>query len=124
MAPERHTSASSSPRPDRVQSIPVQPGPVGSRRIARLVPARSAQAVLMHVVREARAPDWSPSTAAGRIEDYVRGELTALLQARSRLRAITEHKPTLVQARAIATLNMAIHRVLDLPDAEQDGAVP
>jgi hypothetical protein len=87
------------PAPRRSPELP--------RRIARLVPAQSPPWVLLHVVREVRDPAWTPAAAARRIRERVQ-DPGALRLARARLRVLGGERVTLSQARALATLNLAI----------------
>lgn len=91
------------------------------RRVARRVPAQSPQAVLLAVVRDALEPHWSPTESAQRLRTEVSSEVGVLRQARVRLRAATTERITVSQARALATLNLAIHHGEDDTEVRGDG---
>lgn len=84
------------------------PTPPLPRRVARTVPAGTTEAVLLHVLREALDPGWTPLGAAHRLLERVHGDLRALRVARARLAAAANGGITVSQARALATLNIAI----------------
>ena len=89
----------------------VQPGSC-RRRSARLIAHGSPQWVLLGLLHEVRSPSWTPDGAAAVLLDQV-DSCEAMRLARDRLRHIEPYRPTLVQARALATLNLAIHRLED-----------
>lgn len=100
------------------------PGPVpisgiadGQRRVARLVPAGSPHWVLLQVVRDVLSPAWLPTASALRLVSQVR-DPRVLRQARALLRSAPGERITLIQERALATLNLAITH---LDDARTDG---
>jgi hypothetical protein len=96
---------------------PPEPHAVGisasaSRRV-RLIPARSSQWVVLYVMRDALHPDRIPaSTAARLLLDQV-PDPVVLRHARARLRNIISEHATVPEARAVATLNLAIARLED-----------
>lgn len=93
----------------RGTSIIEGPGQVvRGRRIARLVPPGTSQAVVLKAVRNALLVGWAPTAAARTLLEYVDGDTALLRQARLRLRSTAIGRPTLVRARAIASLNIAI----------------
>ena len=79
------------------------------RRSARLIPADSPQWVVVHALREALSPAWTPDTAADHLLERV-GGCEVLRLARLRLRRLGAQRMTVLQARALATLNLAITR--------------
>lgn len=83
------------------------------RRVARTVPAGTAEAVLLHVVREALDPAWTPLTAARHLTEQVHGDLRAMRAARARLLEVANGGATVPQARALAALNIAIAELED-----------
>lgn len=82
------------------------------RRSARLIPAGSPQWVLLHLIRETLNPGWTPSAAADHLLEHVES-CHAMRVARARLRQVDSQRATLLQARALATLNLAINRFED-----------
>jgi hypothetical protein len=89
----------------------------GKRRVARLVPAQSPQWVLLQVMREVLDPSWAPGVSALRVLEQVH-DPQALRHARARLRLASRERTTLSQARALATLNLAINRLDDEDDSD------
>lgn len=79
----------------------------GQRRVARRVPAGSPQWVLLQVVRDVLSPAWAPASSALRLVREVR-DPRVLRQARALLRLTPGERITLIQARVLATLNLAI----------------
>lgn len=88
------------------------------RAFRRLVPARSPQWVVVWVLRSALAPDWTPTVAAAALVDRI-PDPVVLRDARRRLRSVTRHRSTVHQARALATLNLALD--LAMQPTEDDG---
>jgi hypothetical protein len=84
----------------------------GPRRMARRVPVRSAQSALVLVMREVMKAAWQPATAAARLLNEV-PDLAVLRLARSRVRIASLERATVFQARALATLNLAITELED-----------
>ena len=81
-------------------------------RSVRVIPACSPQWVVLFVMREALCPDWAPASAAARLLDHVRDPYV-LRHARGRLQKVIGERTTLHEARAVATLNLAIGRLGD-----------
>lgn len=81
------------------------------RRVARIVPARSLEALVQLLVREGLSPDWVPSRAADRVVDRFDGDLPLLCRARQLLKTSTRDGVSVVQARGIAALNLAITEI-------------
>ena len=75
------------------------------------LPARSPKGVVLRVVRSAMSADWAPFSAAEELVRYVDGEVQLLEVARARIQACVSSTSTVIQARALATLNVAINRV-------------
>jgi hypothetical protein len=94
---------------------------LGSQRVSRVVPDGTSSAVVVHLMRTAMHPDWSPSDASTVVVEHARGDLVLLRQARLRLRQSTRFSSTLAEARALATVNLAIS---SLEDAVEAAAVP
>lgn len=97
----------------------LRPAAAGTQRLAtcprtsaRRIPAGSPQWVLLHLVRDALSPAWTPAVAAERLLDHVESR-EAMRLARIRLQQVGANRATLVQARALATLNLAINRFED-----------
>lgn len=87
-----------------------RPGP--ARRAAPPAePPRSLAAVLRRVVRASLSSTWSPVAAAETLTSGDVPDVVVLRIARARLRQLDGERPTLVGARSIATLNMAIARL-------------
>ena len=86
------------------------PRPRGGSAGAPL-PARSAKGVVLRVVRSALADCWAPHEAAEELVSYVDGEVRLLEIARARIHSCVGPTATVVQARTLATLNVAINRV-------------
>jgi hypothetical protein len=72
-----------------------------------MVPARSPQWVVVWVLRSAVDPDWIPASAAAELVERI-PDPTVLRRARVQLRSVTRHRSTVRQARAIATVNLAL----------------
>lgn len=85
----------------------------GTRR--RMVPARSPQWVVVWVLRSVVDPDWMPASAAAELVERI-PDPAVLRRAHAQLRSVTRHRSTVRQARAIATLNLA----LDLAAGRRD----
>ena len=75
------------------------------------LPTRSPKGVVLRVVRSAMAADWAPFAAADELVTYVDGDVRLLEVAQSRIQACSSGTTTVMQARALATLNVAITRV-------------
>ena len=92
--------------PDQ-RSIPLpRAGPTGPP-----LPARSAKGVVLRVVRSALADGWAPHEAAEELVSYVDGDARLLEIARARIQSCVGPTATVVQARTLATLNVAINLV-------------
>jgi hypothetical protein len=76
--------------------------------VARRIAPRSTQGVLLRVVREVLDPQWSLGPAARALAEHVGSDLEPLRAARVHLLAATLDRATLTQAKALATLNVAI----------------
>jgi hypothetical protein len=74
----------------------------------RFAAPRSHQRVLLHVVREVLSTDWSVQLAALEVVDLVEDDVDVLRRARTQLTRIDMGQVTIVQLRAMATLNLAI----------------
>lgn len=74
------------------------------------LPARSAKGVVLRVVRSALADGWAPHEAAEELVSYVDGDVRLLEIARARIQSSVGPTATVVQARTVATLNVAINR--------------
>ncbi len=81
---------------------------IRSRRVAHLVPAGTSAAVVVHLIRTVMDPAWSPVDAAADVAEHVRGDVALLRQARLRLLQCTRFRSTVAEARALATVNLAI----------------
>ena len=93
-------------------AVPPRLATTNQHRTARLVPSRSVQAVLARVIRDVLAPGWTPPRAARHLVEGFEDDAPLLRRARSRLRAAaTADRMTRVQARALATLDLAIDDV-------------
>jgi len=68
--------------------------------------------VVLHLLRDVLDPSWAPGPAADRLATRVH-DAEVLRHARARLRGVTAQRTTVWQARALATLNMAITKVED-----------
>lgn len=73
------------------------------------LPTRSPKGVVLRVVRSAMSADWAPYSAAEELVRYVDGEGQLLEVARARIEACIVSSATLMQARALATLKVAIN---------------
>jgi hypothetical protein len=73
---------------------------------------------VVHVLRTAMRPDWAPWHASAVAVTHAGGDLALLRQARLRLRQSTRFRTTLAEARALATVNLAISRLEDAALAE------
>jgi len=82
------------------------------RRSVRVIPACSPQWAVLYVMREALRPEWAPAPAAARLLDHVHDPFV-LRHARGRLQKVIGEHATLHEARAVATLNLAIGRLED-----------
>jgi hypothetical protein len=82
----------------------------------RVVPAGTSSAVVVQLIRTAMRPSWSPSDASEVVLQHAHGDLALLRQARLRLRQATRFRTTLAEARALATVNLAISRLEDAHD--------
>jgi hypothetical protein len=80
-------------------------------RTVRRVAPRSAQGVLLRAAREARDPCWSLVPAAQALVAQVGGDLTPLRTARVHLLAVTLDPWALSEARALASIDVAIAAV-------------
>jgi hypothetical protein len=89
-------------------SLPRRRSEVTSRRVVQMVPAGTSAAVVVHLIRIVMDPDWSPAQAAADVAEHVRGDVALLRQARLRLLQCTRFRSTLAEARALATVNLAI----------------
>jgi hypothetical protein len=85
------------------------------RRVARRVPNQSPQRTLQLVMHEAMQASWQPAAAAARVLAHVQ-DLHVLRVVRARVRLAGLDRATLSQARALATLNMAITQLEDGAD--------
>ncbi|MGW7684035.1 hypothetical protein ACWGID_25060 [Kribbella sp. NPDC054772] len=63
-------------------------------------------------MRDAQGPEWTPASAADRLIDRV-PDPRVLRHARAHLRTIAGKRVTIHRLRAVATLNLAIHRLED-----------
>ncbi len=81
---------------------------VRNRRVVQVVPAGTSSEVVVHLIRAAIDPDWRPSDASAVVIDHVAGDVALLRQARVRLLQCTRFRTTLAEARALATVNLAI----------------
>lgn len=84
------------------------------RRTARVVAPDTAEGVLLHVLREVMAaPDGEPDLAqvARRLALRVRGRSALLHQARIRLQRRGADRASLLRARALAVLDLALVEV-------------
>lgn len=80
--------------------------PAGGPGLA-VLPARSPQWVVVWTLRSVLDPGWVPeAAAAGLIEQVPEAEV--LRRALAQLRSVTRQRSTVRQARAIATLNLAL----------------
>ncbi len=86
------------------------------RRVARTVPARSTSGVLAHLVRVSLDPGWTPLASARRLVDHVQGDQVVLRRARMRLRGAMGARIGVTQARALATLVIAIAELEEATD--------
>lgn len=75
------------------------------------LPTRTPKGVVLRVVRSAMSADWAPYDAADELVAYVAGDARLLEIARARVQTCTQCASTVMQARALATLNLAINRV-------------
>ena len=116
--------ASNDELPSRVP-VPTSAVADGQRRVARLVRAGSPQWVLLQVVRDVLSPAWAPASSALRLVSQVR-DPGVLRQARALLRLAPGERITLIQARALATLNLAITHLDDarIDDPAGPGSSP
>jgi hypothetical protein len=78
------------------------------RRAARLAAPGSVDAVLVLVIHEVLAPSWTAAMAAQTVLEQVGGNSSALRSARNQIRKGLHDPITVSQARALATLNVAI----------------
>jgi hypothetical protein len=91
------------------------------RRVARRVPNQSPQRTLQLVMHEVMQASWQPAVAAARVLAHVH-DLHVLRVVRARVRLAGLDRATLSQARALATLNLAITQLED--GAETFARVP
>jgi hypothetical protein len=84
------------------------------RRVAEVVPSHSARALVHQAIKDARRPDWSVLTSAHRLVRRARGDARTLRLARSRLRRHTPRDLSTWQARALASLIVAVAEADDL----------
>lgn len=80
-------------------------------RAVRRVSPRSAQGVLLRVVREVRDPGRSLVTAGHALVAHVDGDPAPLRAARVYLLAATLDRRSLTDARALASINVAIAEI-------------
>lgn len=99
---------------------PRRSSPVRDRRGVPL-PTRTPKGVVLRVVRSAMAADWRPFDAAASLLGYVDGNIRLLEVARARVLACVSGSPTVVQARALATLNVALGRARADREEPDDG---
>jgi hypothetical protein len=78
-----------------------------------MVPGGTSTAVVVHLIRTALHPAWSPSDASAVVVKHAHGDVALLRQARLRLRQSTRFRTTLAEARALATVNLAISSLED-----------
>lgn len=78
-----------------------------------MIPAGTSSAVVVHLIRMAMHPAWSPSDASAVVVEHAHGDLALLRQARLRLWQCTQFRTTLAEARALATVNLAISSLED-----------
>jgi hypothetical protein len=74
---------------------------------------------VVQAVHNARVPGWTPAASARELAQFADGDSFLLRQARLRLRATRVDRLTVVQARAIAALNLAI---TDLEERSEVGS--
>ena len=84
-----------------------------SRRLARTIPGGTSAAVVVHLIRTAMHPGWTPAAASASAVTYAQGDLALLRLTRLRLRQSTRFRSTLAEARALATVNLAISSLED-----------
>lgn len=80
-------------------------------RSVRRVAPRTTRGVLMRVLRDVRDPGWSLATAAQALVGQVDGDLAPLRSARIHLLVASLDHRTLADARALATIEVAIAEV-------------
>ncbi|MFF0342746.1 hypothetical protein [Kribbella sp. NPDC004875] len=85
-------------------------GSATTGRSLRLLPAQSPEWVIVQVMRDAQGPEWTPASAADRLVDRI-PDPRVLRHARAHLRTIAGRRVTIHRLRAVATLNLAIHRL-------------
>jgi hypothetical protein len=85
----------------------------GSRRLVRTVPGGTSAALVVHLIRTAMQPGWTPAAASTAVVTYAQGDLALLRLTRLRLRQSTRFRSTLAEARALATVNLAISSLED-----------
>lgn len=78
------------------------------RRVAEVVPSHSARALVHQAIKDARRPDWSVLSSAHRLVRRARGDARTLRLARGRLRRHTPRNLSQWQARALASLIVAV----------------
>lgn len=77
------------------------------RRIAESISRQSPRGVLLHLIREAREPYWSPLASARRLVARAGSDLDLLRAVLVRLHAVDREAGT-VHQRALATITIAI----------------
>ena len=99
--------------PEHREAAPPQGGrPQAQRRATGApLPAPSPKGVVLRVVRSAMAEEWTPFAAADDLVSYVDDDVRLLEIARARIHACVLDSSTVMQARALATLNVAITKV-------------
>lgn len=126
MAADRTWGPEPLPQPRRGRSgqLSAEPMVGDRRRVVQLVPARTPEWVLIRVLRDARTDTWRPIPSAHRLlGDITDGRV--LRRARSLLRRAGEGRMSPAQARALATLNVAVGLLEDREaDADPDARGP
>jgi hypothetical protein len=78
------------------------------RRVAEVLPPHSARALVHQAIKDARRPDWSVLASAHRLVRRARGDARTLRLARGRLLRHTPRNLSPWQARALASLIVAV----------------
>lgn len=78
------------------------------RRVAEVVPSHSARALVHQAIKDARREDWSLLSSAHRLVRRARGDVRTLRLACARLRRHTPRDLSRWQARALASLIVAV----------------
>ena len=109
----------------RPHTTPRRGGPARLVRAAEVVPRGSTRWILLHLIREARDPAWSPLTAARRLIAHADSDLHLLRATRARLVQAAPPGSAPMSgsyARALATLNIAIADLSDKPENTARGS--